>query len=283
MARILLQTTIPTTEDDWHIGRFGLLAEHLSSLRDPEGRPAFDVVARDRAGAEDDPVLSTIDTSDFDQLWLFAVDTGKGLTGNECAAITRFRRQGGGLVVARDHMDLGSSVCTLGGVGKANFFHSTQPDPDASRHCNDDTGTPAIQWPNYHSGANGDAQTITVVGERHALLDGVDHLPAHPHEGAVGAPEDDASARVIATGCSRQTGREFNLAVVFEASQDGGRAVAESTFHHFADYNWDPGRGCPSFVSEAPGDGLARDPQAAAEVRRYAANIAHWLGRRAGQ
>jgi hypothetical protein len=29
--KILLQTTIPTVEDDWHIGRFSLLRERRSS------------------------------------------------------------------------------------------------------------------------------------------------------------------------------------------------------------------------------------------------------------
>ena len=28
-VKILLQTTIPYAEDDWHIGRFSLLTEHL--------------------------------------------------------------------------------------------------------------------------------------------------------------------------------------------------------------------------------------------------------------
>ena len=36
--RILLQTTIPNHEDDWHIGRFSLLAEHLRSLTDNHGQ-----------------------------------------------------------------------------------------------------------------------------------------------------------------------------------------------------------------------------------------------------
>jgi hypothetical protein len=30
--RILLQTTILETMDDWHIGRFSLLKEHVASL-----------------------------------------------------------------------------------------------------------------------------------------------------------------------------------------------------------------------------------------------------------
>ena len=74
-------------------------------------------------------------------------------------------------------------------------------------------------------------------------------LPAHPHEGAVSVPKG-AKARVIATGHSKLTGRSFNLAVAFDGNGGSGRAIADSSFHHFLDYNLDPGRGCPSFVTE---------------------------------
>ena len=105
--KILLQTTIPFVGDDWHIGRFSNLARHLGALPDVE------VTARDRATptGTDDPVLAALDRSDFDELWLFAVDTGDGLTAAECEAISRFRQRGGGMMVTRDHADLGSSIC----------------------------------------------------------------------------------------------------------------------------------------------------------------------------
>jgi hypothetical protein len=103
------------------------------------------------------------------------------------------------------------------------------------------------------------------------------YLPAHPHEGAVGAPPDDPSARVIATGRSTVTSRQFNLAVAFEPSDAGGPAIAQSTFHHFADYNWDPAAGAPSFVSEPPGNALPRTPAARRSTHRYARNLALWL------
>jgi hypothetical protein len=283
-ARILLQTTIPPLDDDWSIARFSRLAQLLRDLRDEDGAPVFEVTARDRASAEGpDPVLSRLDDSDFAALWLFAVDTGDGLDSEECAAIGRFRRKGGGLMVTRDHMDLGSSVCTLGGVGAAHFFHSRNLDPDESRRVIDDTETSYILWPNYHSGANGDAQEIEPVGDLHPVLTDPDNpgrslrfLPAHPHEGAVGAPQDDPSARVIAVGRSKVTGAIFNIAVAFERSEAGGRAIAQSTFHHFADYNWDPTSGAPSFVSEPPGHGLAAAPEALRQVRQYAVNVALW-------
>jgi len=114
--RILLQTTIPETKDDWHIGRFSLLRDHLASLTDKAGNPLCRVTARNHEpdAGRDDPVLSALDRSDFDELWLFAVDTGDGLTAADCQGITRFRQRGGGILATRDHQDLGSSLCTLG-------------------------------------------------------------------------------------------------------------------------------------------------------------------------
>ena len=287
-VRILLQTTIPPIADDWHIGRFSMLRDHLAGLVDQDGRAMCHVTARNRAApGHPDPVLSTIDMSSYDELWLFAVDTGDGLDIDDCAAIGRFRKQGRGLLVTRDHMDLGNSVCTLGIVGDAHFFHSRNLDPDESRHVIDDRETGDILWPNYHSGANGDWQEITIVGAPHPVLldpsapDGlVRYLPSHPHEGAVGVPARDASARVIATGISKASGRQFNIAVAFDPSAKGGPAIAESTFHHFADYNWDPAKGCPSFVSEAPGNGLAHFPPAQHAIRQYVRNLALWLAGR---
>jgi hypothetical protein len=286
--RVLLQTTIPPIADDWNIGRFSMLRDYLAGLTGEDGAPLCQVTARDRtAPGAPDPVLSTIDRSDYDELWLFAVDTGDGLDPEDCAAISRFRQNGGGLLVTRDHMDLGSSVCTLGGVGNAHFFHSRNAEPDETRRVIDDRETDYILWPNYHSGANGDFQEIAIVDPPHPVLRDpeaagglIRYLPAHPHEGAVGAPPDDPSARVIAAGTSKASSRRFNIAVAFAPSAQGGPAIAESTFHHFADYNWDPARGCPSFVSEAPGDGLACSPEAQRSIRRYAGNLALWLAGR---
>lgn len=290
--RILLQTTIPQTEDDWHIGRFSLLRDHLSSLKSAEGARAFEVVTRDREqDAEgNDPVLSRLDGSDFNQLWLFAVDDGRGLTKDDCAGITRFRQRGGGILATRDHQDLGSSICTIGGVGRAHFFHTQNPDPDESRHSPDDPYTKSISWPNYHSGSNGNYQQISAVEPVHDLLwrdpqskgEVIKLFPAHPHEGAVGVPEGEDWARVIATGKSQATGNPFNIAVAFEHAADRhgnqlGRAVAESSFHHFVDYNWDTELGCPSFVEEPPADGYRQNPQALEDIKAYVRNLAFWL------
>ena len=289
-TRVLLQTTIPFAEDDWHIGRFSLLRDELASLKDYAGNPLFAVTTRDReSDAEgDDPVLSKLDTTDFDELWLFALDTGDGLTATDCQGITRFRQRGGGILAARDHEDLGTSLCTLGGIGRAHFFHSKHPEPDSSRHVVDDPYNTSISWPNYHSGANGDYQTIAAeLG--HALMRNpaspggvIKFFPAHPHEGAVGVPEDEPHASVVATGQSKVTGRPFNLVVAFESSGDDhgnrlGRGIAQSSFHHFVDYNWDTEMGCPSFLTEPPGDRYKRNPQALQDIKTYVGNAARWL------
>ncbi|HEU4869879.1 MAG TPA: hypothetical protein VFT08_03440 [Pyrinomonadaceae bacterium] len=281
---ILLQTTIPAIEDDWNIGRFSLLRDHLASIKDESGVLLYKVTTRDREvdSAGNDTVLSVLDTTDFDELWLFAVDTGNGLSSADCEGITRFHQRGGGILTTRDHQDLGSSLCTLGGVGRAHFFHSQHQDPDPSRNVRDDVETTMISWPNYHSGSNGNYQKVTAVEPVHELLQNVEYFPAHPHEGSVGVPEGQEHARVIATGMSQVSGRPFNLIVAFEQRPDRhgnqlGRALAESSFHHFVDYNWDTSKGCPSFLQEPPGDEIKRDPARLAGIKTYVSNAARWL------
>ena len=291
--RVLMQTTIPFAADDWHIGRFSLLRDQLASLKDDAGNALCEVTTRDRQtdAAGNDPVMSTLDATDFNELWLFAIDTGDGLSVADCQGITRFRQRGGGIMATRDHQDLGTSLCTLGGIGGAHFFHSKNPEPDASRHVPDDSFTTSISWPNYHSGANGDYQNIKLEGN-HELMRSpaspagvIEFFPAHPHEGAVGVPAGEEQARVIATGISKVTGRNFNLVVAFESSVDDhgnklGRGIAESSFHHFVDYNWDTDMGCPSFLVEPPGDGYKRNPQALEDIKTYVGNAARWLASR---
>jgi hypothetical protein len=284
--RILVQTTTPGGGDDWSVESLSLLGAHLASLREDGTR--FDVTARNRAPGGDDPVLGSLDRSSFDELWLFALDTGGGLTASDCMGITRFRQRGGGILAARDHQDMGISLCTLGGIGAAHHFQSKNPEPDPARLAPDDRGTPSISWPNYHSGKNGDFHRIARVEPSHPLLRNpdsasgwIEFFPSHPHEGAVDAPPGEA-ARVVATGTSLATGRPFNLAVAFESRTDRhgnrlGRGVAESSFHHFADYNWDTDRGHPSFVTEPEGQGMRNTPRALADIQRYVRNLAFWL------
>jgi hypothetical protein len=279
---VLLQTTIATATDDWSIARFALLASYLKAQRQGDGSPLFALTMRDRDPlGKPDSLLSVLDRSDFDEMWLFAVDVGDGLTAEDCRAISNFRRLGGGLMVARDHMDLGCSVCAIEEVGAAHHFYSKNIDPQA-RPERDDPYTSSISWPNFHSGANGDYQSLHIEGAIHPVVSdpssptgAIRFLPSHPHEGAVSAPA--GQARVVASGTSQATGRAFNIAVAFEARDGGGRAIAQSTFHHFTDYNWDTRSGAPSFVTEPPSNDIVRHPAALADTQRYARNVALWL------
>jgi hypothetical protein len=70
--------------------------------------------------------------------------------------------------------------------------------------------------------------------------------------------------------------------VAFESARDVhgnmlGRAVAESSFHHLVDYNWDTSKGCPSFLEEPPGDEIMREPEKLEDVKAYVTNVARWL------
>jgi hypothetical protein len=283
--RILLQTTLLSSDvDDWTIARFSLLQDYLASLTDDQGQPLCAVIGRDREpnGNGDDPILSSLSRDHFDELWLFALDVGGGLSEKDQAGITDFYRQGGGILTTRDHQDMGISMCGCC-LGSYHYFQSNNLDPDPSRQQIDDPYTTTISWPNYHSGRNGDYQEIKPTKPIHELLKNpnsptgmIRYFPAHPHEGGVGTPPTAENARVIAVGESKVTGREFNLAVVDE-EPGFGRVVAESTFHHFVDYNWDISKGCPSFVEEPPGDGMATNPQALEDIKTYVKNIVLWL------
>jgi hypothetical protein len=113
------------------------------------------VIARNRTNrGDDDLVLSHIDELNIDQLWLMAVDVGDGLTTADAYAIQRFRENGGGVLTARGHHDLGRCLSRLGSLGVAYEFHTKTVDA----------------WPNYHSGASGDYQPVLVEVPVHELL-----------------------------------------------------------------------------------------------------------------
>jgi len=248
---------------------------------------------RRETAAGDDLDLQELAGGAYDQVWLFAVDVTGALTAGDCAAIQAHLRGGGGAMLTRDHQDLGACLTKLGLVGRSHHFHSVNPETEPERQRRDDPYTAYIDWPNYHSGANGDFQDILPLAPTHPLLRRIDapegrirRLPTHPHEGAVGVPAGaERFGQVIAQGRSKVTDAPFNLVVALEAHEEGGqpcgRVVAEATFHRFCDYNWDIACGAPSFVGEAPGQGYREHPEVLADVHAYVGNIASWLGERA--
>jgi hypothetical protein len=284
MGKILLQTTIPTIESDWHVGRFHLLAEVLRG-------DGHTVVARDREPESDgsDDVLSSLPESDFDELWLIAVDRGNGLAPSDVRGILRFRERGGGVLTARDHQNLGASLLNLGSIGKINHFYTYNRERDLRRLQRDDRDNSSITYPNYHSGDNGNYQRIVPLEPVHDILRSqksptgmIEYFPAHPHEGAISVPYGFDFARVIAMATSTVTGRSFNVAIAIdgESGYDGetyGRAVALSSFHTLADMNWDAEIEGPPFVTEPRGRELLDNPWRLEIFKDYIRNIARWL------
>ena len=285
--RILVKTTIGPVADDWHVGRFSLLTDHLRSLKDSSGGSHYDVAAYDRRVNQqgDDTDLVQLAHAAYDQLWLIGADETGALTSGDVENVAQFRRAGGAILLTRDHQDLGACLARLGALGATQHFQTANPDPDESHRRCDDLETPSSSWPNYHSGANGDLQEVSVTRPIHALMKtasgaAIRHLPAHPHEGSVGVPSAlHQVGRVVAQGRSLTTGAAFNLCVAVE-EPGMGRAVSDSSFHHFCDYNWNPRMGCPSFVNEPAGEGVLSSSDALDDTHRYVENIAAWLAGR---
>lgn len=259
MATILVQTTLREGDGEWQIERFASLVSLLRS----EGHT---VVARNREPAQDgsDPVLSALDTSDFNELWLFAADRGNGLAPSDVRGILRFRERGGGIFTARDQENVGVSLLNLGSVGLVNHFRNYNR--QLRRRGFRVTSVRGTVPPDEY-------ERIVPLEPVHELLltkrspSGViEYFPAYAHEAAISVPPYAPFARVIAVAADDETGHASNVAIAIdqERCHDGrvcGRAVATSCLHHFAD-----GR-----LSERA-DGAAFE-----NFKDFTLNIARWL------
>ncbi|MFZ1389782.1 MAG: hypothetical protein WBP46_18675 [Thiolinea sp.] len=286
--KILVKTTVNYTTDDadWSIRNFDWLANTLSSIDNTV------VVAHDRkVNDQADPELLNLPQSDFDQLWFIGLDGGNSLLAGEAEAIHAFRRLGGAVLLTRDHQDMGKGFLALGALGHLHNFNQANPPSDLSRQASDDTYNTGISWPNYHSGSNGEAQEVSATEPLHPIAQRPDQqplrwLPAHPHEGSISVtPELQDVAQVVLQGKSQCSGNTFNIAIAVENQTDTdgqalGRAVCESSFHHFCSYNLDTTHSCPSFVIDQPLNTLKDHSEALADTQQYVINLANWLGTR---
>ncbi len=119
-------------------------------LRDLLGE-SHQVEARDRITDErgDDVDLAGGSDLPFDQIWMFAVDATNALTAADIAGIEAFRRRGGGLLLTRDHFDLGSGLSKLSGIGAAHHFHNVNPETEPERRTRDETFPTQAALANY--------------------------------------------------------------------------------------------------------------------------------------
>jgi hypothetical protein len=257
MATILVQTTLGVGEGEWQIDRFSSLVTLLRS-------DGHSVLARNREPRADgsDPVLSSLDNSEFDELWLFAADRGNGLAPDDVRGILRFRERGGGIFAVRDQENIGVSLLNLGSVGIVNHFRTY------NRRLRRRTARVTV----HSIPADGEYQRIIPLEPVHELLrtprspSGViEFFPSSAHESALSVPPYAPFARVIAVTANVRTGRTANVAIAIdqEHCNDGrpcGRAVTTACLHQFSD-----GR-------------LNRHTDEPAELfKDFARNVARWL------
>lgn len=269
MSTILIQTTITGAQDAWCAQRFTRLADVLRS-------DGHTVTARNREPEEDgsDAVLSHLAESDFDELWLIAADRGNGLSPDDVRGILRFRERGGGILTARDREDLGASLLNLGSIGAVNNFASFNRFRERRRFTRERIA--ASYATGMHRGpVHREFRRIVPLEPVHDVLRSpkspsgvIEYFPAPAHEGALSVPAGLKHARVIALGSNGATGRAQNLAVAIEGEIGGngkpsGRAVAASSFHHFADPDWAKRDGAPRSIEEP--------------FKDYIRNLARWL------
>ncbi len=260
MANLLVQTTLREGDGEWQIDRFSSLVALLRA----EGHT---VVARNREPGPggSDPVLSALDTSDFDELWLFAADRGNGLAPADVRGILRFREAGGGIFTSRDRENVGVSLLNLGSVGLVNHFRSYNR--QLRRR-----GLRTVLERLRHD--EGEYQRIVPLEPVHELLrtersaSGViEYFPAAAHETAISVPPYAPFARVIAVSAAGEPGPAANVAIAIddERCSDGrtcGRAVATSCLHHFSD-----------------GSMSDHDGGASEMFKDFARNVARWLAK----
>jgi hypothetical protein len=90
-------------------------------------------------------VILGLSRTQYDEVWVLAVDGGTALTPAECEAVNGFQRSGGGVLTARDHCNMGLWLRSIKGAGSAHFFNDPSCcEPDSARRVRDDRETASI-------------------------------------------------------------------------------------------------------------------------------------------
>ena len=281
----LLLSTIATDPNDWHIGRFSLLADMIRRAGQ-ELDPSFSLNISDypTSDSERQTLQADLAAGRYSQVWLIAPDMDNGPDPGFFRALETAVKAGTDLVIARDHTDLGCCLLELkdclGDVGQTQTFQRTWTDLPKDREYAD-PACAAIVTPCVVTGQNGGVQICRQRAE-HPLLSFASmipgHLviPAHPHEGVIRTVS--ASQTVLLSSFSITSGREQTTAIVDEA--DGrGMVLHHSTFHHFADYNLDVAAGAPDFVLDPPSTQIADSPDLLNDIKAYVRSVVHYASR----
>lgn len=260
--------------------------------------------------------VSSVTLNNFDQVWLFGIDSGSGLPSDELAAVEAYMNNGGGLFATGDHGSLGSSLCSNIPRVKdmrhwsdfgVNEVGMTQPRRNDTNRPKAGDATSLY----FDNQSDNIPQNISVrifgTGLPHPLLSIkksirpsglIDIMPDHPHEGEC-KPERSftangitVSTQNIATsfvlGGSTVGGGAKALTIPHSFSSiaiwDGrlaavGRIVVDSTWHHFVNVNLN-GVGSTFNGDDRPGIQSGLTTADFNVIRQYFMNISLWITRR---
>lgn len=205
---------------NFHAGDFGL-SEFLTTFNKLESLSNVDyrvtIAHRGNVNAVPNPVVvnsissfkfdTSVNLKNFDQVWLFAINTGGAITAAEVNAIEKYMNEGGGLFATGDHGFLGAAMCgNIPRVKDMRYWSDTPAGSNnntnevsmAGRRRNDtNVPRPGNSIANtFDHQSDSHPQTIAVRtfggGKPHFLLSIstnirpsgiIDIMPDHPHEG----------------------------------------------------------------------------------------------------
>jgi hypothetical protein len=254
---------------------------------------------------------TSVNLNDFDQLWMFAIDSFAGISQNEIDAIEAYMNGGGGVFATGDHGSLGNAMC--GAIPRVKDMRYWLDNVEVSMggYRRNDTNRPAAGagTSRYFDNQSDDipqniAPWIFGGGMPHPLLSiktsirpsgVIDIMPDHPHEGECKPVTSftvngvTIPTQIVATSFVLGGSTTFNGAGKAETEPhcfpsisvwDGrpanaGRIVIDSTWHHFININLN---GSGSGIDIGSMSGLTNADFTV--IRQYFMNIATWMTRR---
>lgn len=308
---------------NFDLGEFGV-SEFLTTFNQLETVSNVDyqvtLAHRDSIVLSSNPVVTnhisnfkfdtSVNLNNFDQVWLFAIQSSNNISQSEIDAIEDYMDKGGGLFATGDHGRLGRGMC--GNIPRVKEMRYWDNFPSINNNTNEvsmggmrrnDTNQPQAGnsfADTFNHQSDDIPQTIAVRtfgnGLPHPLLSIktslrpsgiIDIMPDHPHEGEC-APETSftvngttVNTQIIATsfvpGGNTSGGKDATVPHCFPsiAVWDGrqanvGRIVIDSTWHHFVNVNLNG-------VGTSHSGLINEDFEV---IQQYYMNIATWMTRR---
>jgi hypothetical protein len=281
----LKQVLATLTADPYHWVRFEVTTVHRHT------DPSADHDGLDLAAA--------LQLGDFDELWIYSIQSGPALTAPELAAARHFMDvHNGGVLITGDHANLGMAFGNLPRAGKMRQLPAPPASPPSWNTTLRSGANPTFEFADQ-SDSTPQPLSLTwywggfLARRPHPLLCSplgpIDIFPDHEHEGEAVAPAPvptsewpgGVAAEVIARGTivdpSGDVGRQVGVLSAYDGhAASVGRIVADSTWHHHFDINLRGELGDPTrtgFVNPGTDAWLS----SATKIEHYFLNAAIWL------